>query len=186
VTPFALWTERLTLDQPTPLDEQIIAEYCQDPSFEQFLTIPWPYTVADARYFVRDFVPAGWESGAELTWAIRSGLTDEFLGVIGFRVLTRDLGFWLGVPHRGNGYMSEATSAIADWVFSSELGIDQVVWEAIAGNAASSSVARKVGFTFTGSRPSTVVFRDGTYPESWHGRLRATDTREPKPGWPIV
>jgi RimJ/RimL family protein N-acetyltransferase len=176
-----LRTERLVLDLPTIDDVDLTTEYCQDPLFEKYLTTPWPYTRDDALGFFLDIVPGAWRRGTEFTWAIRRD--GEFLGLIGYRPVGRDVGFWLGGPHRGHGYMTEATTAVLDWVFAE--GHPTVLWECITGNAASVSVARKAGFTFTGEGPANVLSRDGSRPLSWHAVLAAGDSRDPKPGWPV-
>ena len=183
--PFTLATERLLLDALTPDDAQPIFEFCQDTEFEKYLTIPWPYRLGDARYFITEHVPYGWSTGQELTWAVRSAGGD-LLGVIGLRTKMGrfDVGFWLGSPHRGHGYMPEAVRVVLDWAFETGFA-PEVSWECVVGNAASATVARKLGFAFLGVKPSVLAARDGSHPESWHGLLRASDDRSIKPGWPL-
>jgi RimJ/RimL family protein N-acetyltransferase len=186
VDAFALTTERMILDQPTSDDIDEITEYCQDPVFEKFLTLPWPYKRSHARYFVEQYVPKGWANGTELTWALRSRQNDGFLGTVSLRLPAADIGFWIGAPHRDKGLMTEALRSVTDWVFGTGFaGIRELKWECVAGNQASASVARKAGFTFTGIGPAEVPARDGSLPESWHGMLRADDTHTAKPGWPL-
>lgn len=179
--PVTLTTERLVLDQPTLADVALIAQYCADPLFETTMNTPWPYERKHAVHFVESHVPIGWEDDREYTWAIRAD--DEFLGVIGYREETRDVGYWLGAPHRGRGYMTEAGSAVVDWLFAQ--GKPALAWEALPGNLASASVARKLGFAFTGSGPSALVSRDGSTAQSWHAALAADDDRSAKDGWPL-
>jgi RimJ/RimL family protein N-acetyltransferase len=182
--PFTLSAGGLLLDAPRPADEEVVFRYCQDPIFERFMTLPWPYRRSDAEYFVREFVPNGWANGSELTWALR-GEDGEFRGVIGLRLPKADLGFWLGAPYRGKGYMPTAVRLVTEWVFGYG-ECDRVGWECVAGNTSSMAVARKTGFTFTGTAPSTMAFRNGSHPLSWHGVLRRDDSPEPKPGWPAI
>jgi RimJ/RimL family protein N-acetyltransferase len=40
VLPVILRTERLVLDAPTMDDRDLVAEYCTDPVFERFMTLP--------------------------------------------------------------------------------------------------------------------------------------------------
>jgi RimJ/RimL family protein N-acetyltransferase len=180
--PVRLSTARLVLDQPTLHDVDIIASYCQDPVFEQYLTTPWPYTREDAVGFVTVFAVGGWESGGEYTWAIRHD--GKFVGVIGYRTGRGDIGFWMGAPHRGNGYMTEAVGAVADWLFSR--GVASIEWFCVAGNHGSASVARKNGFSYAGERPSPHAHRGHAEVPAWFGTLAATDSRSPKPGWPVI
>ena len=82
--PVTLETERLVLDELRESDAQTMYEYCQDPDFERFLTIPWPYTLANARWFITEHAPVGWAEGSDLIWAIRDRegqfLHDRLLG----------------------------------------------------------------------------------------------------------
>jgi RimJ/RimL family protein N-acetyltransferase len=182
VKPVTLVTDRLVLDQPTVADVDITTEYCQDPLFERFMVTPWPYSRADAVGFFVDYVPRAWERNNEYTWALRRD--NEFLGVIGFRPAGNDVGYWIGAPHRGYGYMTEAMGAVLDWLFAQ--GYDDILWECFAGNAGSASVARKNGFTFTGDSESNLSARDGSHPQALHAVLKAEDSRDPKPGWPTA
>lgn len=178
--PVALTTRRLVLDLPKPDDVDLVAEYCQDPVFERFMTLPWPYRRRDAEFFVTEFVPKAWATNVECTWALRYG--GQFAGVIGYRPSTGSIGFWLGAPHRGRGLMPEAVSAVADWAF--EHGAAELRWECVLGNRASAATARKAGFRYTGQRPATIPMRDGSLPEAWHGVLLRDDDRTEKEGWP--
>lgn len=187
--PFALDTARLRLDTPVAADRARLIEYCQDPAFERFLTLPWPYTERDADVFLGDLVPSWWDSDAEYTWALRrrDGATvglpgSDFLGVIGFRLKSRSIGFWLGAEHRGAGLMPEAFTAVAQWAF--DAGFPKIVWECVVGNLASASVARGAGFRFGGEKQSAMAYRDGSHPPSWHGTLVPHNLGIPQPGWP--
>jgi RimJ/RimL family protein N-acetyltransferase len=179
--PVTLTTERLKLDQPTLADVTRIAEYCADPLFETTMNTPWPYERKHAVQFVESLVPIGWEDDREYTWAIRSG--DELLGMIGYREASGDFGYWLGAPHRGLGYMTEAGTAVVDWLFAQ--GKASIAWECVPGNVASAGVARKLGFTYTGAGPTSLAAREGAATDAWHGILAATDDRAEKPGWPL-
>jgi RimJ/RimL family protein N-acetyltransferase len=103
--------------------------------------------------------------------------------MVGYREATRDIGYWLGAPHRGRGYMTEAATAVVDWLFG--LGRRSVTWECVPGNGASAAVARTLGFTFTGTGPSALTSRDESTATAWHATLTASDDRTPKQGWPI-
>ncbi len=187
MTPVELTTARLLLNQPGERDVDTITEHCQDPQFGRFLTIPWPYRREHAESFVREYAPDGWRTDEECTWAIRRAsdglLGGELLGVIGWRRASSMVGFWLGAPHRGGGIMSEALTAVVDWVFAAGQA-ESVAWECVIGNLASAATARNAGFTFTGTGPLELPLRDGTRPDGWRAVLAATDDRTPKPGWP--
>lgn len=164
-------------------DVDNIALHCAEPVFENFMTTPWPYEREHAEYFVSEFVPQGWASGTEWTWAIRGG-SREMMGAIGVRLSSGMVGYWLGAPHRGQGVMAEALTAIIDAVFQRS-DRREVGWECIVGNVASLRVAQGVGFRFTGERPGIIPGRDGVLSTSWTGMLGQDDDRVPQPGWPI-
>jgi RimJ/RimL family protein N-acetyltransferase len=199
--PFVLETSRLRLDSPVASDRDRVVEHCQDPTFERYLTLPWPYTLKDADFFLGQMVPTGWSSDTEYTWALRfrddaRGLpvsrgtapsdvpddTADLLGVISFRLSSRSIGFWLGAQHRGAGLMPEAFAAVARWVF--DTGFPKIAWECVVGNLASASVARGAGFRFGGEKPSAMAYRDGSHPQSWEGTLVPHNCGVPQDGWP--
>ena len=180
--PVVLRTARLVLDAPREDDVDRIAEYCRDPQFERYMATPWPYRRSDALHFVLRVVPAGWGSGSEETWAIRRD--GALLGMISARTEHADVGYWVGAPHRGRGYLGEALAAVLDHRFATGQAV--VHWECVIGNLASARAARRAGFRYTGEAPSAVTFRDGSHPAAWHGELGRGDGRGPKPGWPAA
>ncbi|WP_213814426.1 GNAT family N-acetyltransferase [Glaciihabitans sp. dw_435] len=172
--PVVLQTPRLWLDSPVMTDAPAVVAHCQDPLFEKVLTLPWPYTPADAEFFLRKFVPNGWATKREYIWAIRTHEGGPLMGIVSYRTGGSDVGFWLGAEHRGQGYMPEALGAVTRWVFGQ--GVREILWECVAGNTASATTARKSGFRFTGEGPSTLQFRDGSFPPGWHGALHVDDS----------
>lgn len=182
--PVELRTARLVLNQLLESDIDTITAYCQDPLFERYLTVPWPYERAHAAGIVQELAPQWWASDAEATWAMRLEDGGPLIGVISFRLQARNLGFWIGAEHRGFGYMPEAVSRVVDWAFSDGVeGLERVSWECIAGNVNSARVARKAGFRFTGTAPASDPTRDGSHPASWHGTLDA-GVRSVHEAWP--
>ena len=172
--PVVLRTERLALSTPVPLDRARVHEYCQDPLFIDYMTLPWPYTLNDAVFFLETLVPNGWRDEREFTWALRERTGAPLLGVVGMRVQpearTLDVGYWLGAPHRGQGLMAEAVRRAVGWAFDT-LDVDTVLWECVAGNRASAHVAAACGFAYTGEAPARAAMRDGGHPAAWHARL---------------
>jgi RimJ/RimL family protein N-acetyltransferase len=181
--PFPLETARLRLDSPVASDRARVIEHCQDPAFERYLTLPWPYTLDDADFFLDKMVPTGWDTDTEYTWALRDRTgSADLLGVISFRLSSRSIGFWLGAQHRGAGLMPEAFAVVARWAF--DAGFPKIAWECVVGNLASASVARGAGFRFGGQKPSAMAYRDGSHPQSWNGTLVPHNFGVPQDGWP--
>ena len=176
--PVTLHSARLVLSTPTLADTDRTVEYCQDPVFEEYLTTPWPYRQKDAEHFLGDIVPSGWRLGREFIWALREAEDGPLLGVVGLHrrraddPMSLDVGYWLGAPHRGHGYMSEAVRTVVDWAFGTG-ATETVHWECAIGNVASAATAKAAGFRFTGIGPSQNAARDGSHPDHWHGRRHA-------------
>jgi RimJ/RimL family protein N-acetyltransferase len=182
--PETLSSDRLVLSMPGETDLDLVTEYCNDPEFERFLPLPFPYRRSDAESFVLEYVPAAWADDSEYTWAVRDDDTGPLLGMIGWR-RRGDLGFWMGAPHRGRGYMTEATIIVCEWVFGSEPDVDEIRWEATVGNLASAHVAQRAGFRFGGVAPLGHRDRDGVRSPGWHAVLGRDDSRDLKDGWPL-
>lgn len=197
--PVTLRTPRLVLSPPTLDDADRVFEYCQDPLFETYFTTPWPYHRSDAEHFLGGIVPNGWRLGREFIWALREREHGPLLGVVGLHRRraaepeSLDVGYWIGAPHRGHGYMSEAVRAVTEWALgpAADNGdatppVTTVYWECAVGNLASARTARAAGFRFTGLGPSQIAMRDGSHPPHWHGS-RTADPHEPtaaEPAWP--
>lgn len=185
MTPFALETARLTLDQLTDADVDDVARYCAEPVFERFMVTPCPYTRNDAVGFIEGYAPKGWTTDREWTWAIRERGESALLGVVSVRLEGGMVGYWLGSPYRGRGILPEALEAVIDTTFA-RTDVDRMRWECTVGNVASMRVAQKCGFRFTGEQTGRIPNRDGSPIQCWTGEMLRTDDRTPKEGWPAV
>jgi len=183
VQPVTLRSERLILDLPVASDAEHVARYCQDPLFERFLTTPWPYTDAHAHGFLDEYVPGAWESGSELTWALRTAPGGRLMGVISLRAKGREVGYWLGSDHRGSAYMTEALDAVCAWAFDGFPGTEVITWRANAGNVASAMVARASGFRNTTTATTTVPGRDGEELVGWSAERRRESEVDARESW---
>jgi RimJ/RimL family protein N-acetyltransferase len=143
-------TERLTL-RPLRADDaaQLFALFANWQVIRWLSMPPWPYTLADAQSFI------GSRLNQDLTntsFAIAVG--DALVGAIDVRMsapaqLQRgpgpNLGYWLGQPYWGRGYMTEAARGFVPHVFAARLG-DTIYSGAFADNEASLRVQEKLGF----------------------------------------
>ena len=180
--PVLLRAEHLVLDQPQEADVEDIHRICQEPVMSRFMTLPSPYRHEDAEYFVNQHVPNGWQQGTEFTWAIRDIDGGPLLGVVAHRTGLCDLGYWLGAEHRGRGLMTRSVDAVLSWLVVH--GTPVVNWECLVGNRASAAVARRTGFSYTGTAPSGIPFRDGSRPDAWHGVRDAAHPSPDDAAWP--
>lgn len=84
-----------------------------------------------------------------------------------------EIGYWLGVPHWGNGYMTEAVRLITHFAFK-HLDAVRVCADPYVGNIASSRVLEKNGFQLDGTLRSHVLKR-GEYLDQWYYTLLRTE-----------
>jgi RimJ/RimL family protein N-acetyltransferase len=142
-----LRTERLVLRAPRPDDAKAIKALVNDRRIaENTARIPHPYTLKDARTFID---AAG--SGHEPTFLITRS-DGEILGCCGIGTLRDDgpeIGYWIGVPHWGNGYATEAARGLIDHAFG-ELDYPELLAGARVSNPVSRRVLEKCGFQWTG------------------------------------
>jgi len=147
--PTRIDTPRLTLRAPMRADVPALQKLADNPNVaEKLARLPSPYTRADAVAFIEIFAQRADERPFAIT--TRQG---EFLGVVGFTYAMGhhpELGYWLGEPHWGKGFMSEAVRALLEAAFAT--GFYPVVEaRALQSNAASIHVLEKAGFANIGA-----------------------------------
>jgi RimJ/RimL family protein N-acetyltransferase len=142
-----LETERLTLRAPRLADAKTVAALANDRRIaENVARIPHPYQMSDAEGFITGANKAGGEAVFLIT------LRDEtIIGGCGLMMKdeTPELGYWLGVPHWGKGYATEALHAVIDYAFT-DLTHEALQAGARVTNPASRRVLEKCGFQWTG------------------------------------
>ena len=145
----AIVTPRLRLRPPILGDAKPMAALLDDYDVVRMLSrVPWPYTQADAESVIR-------ERGGETVFAVCLKSTGALLGICGLHGNDRhprraELGYWIGRPHWGQGYATEAAHAAIDYGFTA-LGLDEISANCRVINEASRRVIWKCGFRFTGS-----------------------------------
>jgi RimJ/RimL family protein N-acetyltransferase len=113
-------------------------------------TPPYPYRLEHAHEFLSATIPKH-ESGAAMVLALqREG---ELIGVIHMEPQQRGhmLGYWLGRPYWGQGYMSEAALAAVGQYLACR-NVPTLVSGYFAGNGASWRIQDKLGFRIVGER----------------------------------
>jgi RimJ/RimL family protein N-acetyltransferase len=155
-------TERLVLRPYRADDADAVHRACQDPDIQRWLTVPSPYTRADAEEFVGVIsVSARAEKRGLLTAVEADG---AFIGSAGVHfpasLLGPGVGYWLAPWGRGRGFAAEAARALAEWALAH--GAPRVHLFADVGNVASQTVARRAGFAEEGRVRSCLPYRDGS------------------------
>lgn len=152
---FRLETRRLWLRWPRAADVPAFVDLASDPSVALWTArIPHPYTREAAENFV---LRARSANGEGLALALALALRSRPQEAIGGVELTPDaagaarLGYWLGQPFRGQGYMAEAIEALTSMIYGlTELAAIEA--EARTDNEASLGVLRRLGFVEAGRR----------------------------------
>lgn len=142
-----LETRRLALRAPRLEDAKMVAALANDRRIaENTARIPHPYKVADAEGFISGANRSGGEAVFLVT--LRDKTVIGACGIM-FHEESPELGYWLGVPHWGKGYATEALHALIDYAFT-DLGHDALQAGARVTNPASRRVLEKCGFQWTG------------------------------------
>lgn len=146
----AIQTERLLLRRLRPNDVEPFFNLFANWEVIRWLSSPpWPYTLDDARTFVDAHVTQEPDKRTFLAITIN----DAPIGGVGVRAGNATeapdrspiLGYWLGQPHWGRGYMTEAARGFIGDIFAST-SVDTIYTGAFADNAASLRVQEKLGF----------------------------------------
>ena len=142
-----LATERLELAQPRQDHLAAIVQLANDYEVAKTLgRMPHPYRLSDAQFFLNEVVPK------EPNWQIARKVDAVLLGFVGLKPITDDvveLGYWLGREFWGQGYATEAASAIVAHTFVTR-NIETILSGHFTSNPASGRVLEKLGFSAYG------------------------------------
>ena len=136
-----LRTSRLVLKPLVTDDLDDVVRLCGDYDVSKMLVpVPHPYSRSDAE----DFLAMDQRGAVGMLWMIH-----DATGLCGAVSIGKELGYWLGRPAWGQGYMTEAAQAAVDCYFNLRLA-DQIASSHFVENTASSNVLEKLGFVDTG------------------------------------
>jgi RimJ/RimL family protein N-acetyltransferase len=145
-----LSTPRLTLRPLQASDAPTMSRLVDDPGVAAMTTsIPHPFPGGAAGAFIARMAQA--DRDREGVFALDSH-EDGFAGVLGFHPDGRgavEIGYWLGRPYWGRGYMTEAVDAALGWA-GGGWGHRYLLAGHFADNPASGQVLVKTGFLYTG------------------------------------
>ena len=113
-----LRTERLILRRFRLNDVDDVLAYANDEEWQRYLLpLPYPYERVHAEQFVSESFLKDWKS--KPTFAIV--FDDTVIGGINLSVdkrhQTAEMGYSIARKHWGNGYATEAASAVVNWAF---------------------------------------------------------------------
>jgi RimJ/RimL family protein N-acetyltransferase len=160
-------------------DYDAMVAACSDPESQRWTTVPVPYRLVDAEFFVTEHAPGRWARGDGAVFAL-AGPDDAFAGSMELRLSDEsgvaEVGYLVAPWARGQGYASAALAALCRWAFA-ELGLRRIEWRAHVGNEASRRVALRAGFTMEGMARAGCLQR-GEYRDAWTGAILAGDLIE--------
>jgi RimJ/RimL family protein N-acetyltransferase len=142
-------TERLVL---RPLEEADVPAYTEMLNDEQVVawtSVPHPYTEEHARRWIGEGAPAERTEGRGIVLAVTEFLTQRLVGALrlhhtDWRIRSAEVSYVVAPWARGEGYATEATLAVAQWLFRDQK-FERMELRTAADNAASQQVAQKIG-----------------------------------------
>ena len=143
-----LVTERLVLRPPHEDDIPELVELASNRKVADMLArMPHPYGEREARAFIRGVA----ERKAGASYALTLADSGAFIGGAGLNPKESglELGYWIGEPHWGKGYATEAAHALIDLAFRAT-AIEQLHVSCRVLNHASRRVIHKCGFQYAG------------------------------------
>ena len=154
-------TERLSARPPALEDAEAIYGLFQDKDIAWNLArAPWPYALEDAHGWIGAAADAA-SDGKEYAFVLHHkehGLIGA-AGIVQIKDDIWEIGYWIGKPFWGQGFVSEGARGLLDWA-KRELGVTRFVSGHIEDNEASGAVLRKLGFEAVGTHRMYVRARD--------------------------
>ena len=148
-----LTTERLTLRSFNPADASTVQDLAGNYNVSKStLNIPYPYENGMAEEWISTHLE-DWNSRTRLVYAITLTGTGQLIGAISLHDIDEsqgELGYWIGEPHWGKGYCTEAASALIQFSFE-RLNLGKIHAEHLTANPASGKVMKKIGMRHIGS-----------------------------------
>ncbi|HEY3293114.1 MAG TPA: GNAT family protein [Candidatus Nanopelagicaceae bacterium] len=146
----------ITLRPVRETDIEEIYHACQDPLIPRFTTVPSPYTMTHAKFFVEEQEPARFASKSELLFVITQGYGEEetFCGLISFHSVSlgnhaAEIGYWLSAPARGKGIATTALTMITEYGLQT-MGLRRIEALVDVDNEASQALLRAAGYQLEG------------------------------------
>ncbi len=148
-----LQTERLILRAFQMDDAPAVNKYVSEKAIAATtLNIPHPYTLEMADEWIGTHKEA-FENGQAVRFAITLGESGNLLGAIGLEITAAheraEIGYWIGKPHWGKGYCTEAALAVLQYGLDS-LGLERIFATHFRKNSASGRVMQKAGMKHEG------------------------------------
>lgn len=181
----------VTLRAHRESDVEGVLEQHGDPLTQRWTGVPVPYTTDDARRFVRDAMPGGWDLDVEWGFAIEADDhgTPRYAGTVSLRPqeprggpFRAEIAYGAHPWARGRGIVERALELLLDWGFAEHPDLQRVLWHARVGNWASRKVVWRLGFSCDATVQQAAALR-GELVDTWVGSLHRDDARLPRNRW---
>jgi ribosomal-protein-alanine N-acetyltransferase len=146
--------DRIYLSGVSRADKPALLEHLQIKDIhDRTMNIPYPYSGADADWWLRKRIEHTNRYGRESTFAIRDA--GKLIGVVGtdnFELgMTHraEIGYWLARPYWGHDVMTDAVRTFVRYAFA-ELEVVRLTAHVFTFNVASARVLEKNGFKLEG------------------------------------
>jgi RimJ/RimL family protein N-acetyltransferase len=122
--------------------------------YNNTLTVPFPYTKEDGKYFLNLCEKKKKKYGKNTTWAIRDK-NKKLIGGCSFHMKYRrnskkdEIGYWLARPYWNKGIMTKVANKLCEIGFK-KLGLTRIEATVFIHNDASCRVLEKAGFRLEG------------------------------------
>lgn len=158
-----LETSRLRLRPFRTNDVKAVFELCREPELGENAGWHPHRTEEESKAVLREVF-----MNKATVWAVERLSDGRLVGCVGLLPDSRRsnpealmLGYWVGKPYWGNGYMKEAAGTVVEFAFA-RLDIRWLTACCYADNQRSQSVIRALGFEYEGTLHASALFPDGS------------------------
>lgn len=164
-------------------DAAAVSEICADAAIAKWTTVPSPYTLADAQYFIKEVAQAGWSQDLRATWAVR--LDGQLVGCVSLEFASSAIGYWFAPQVRGSGVARAAVAAVIRAAFDN-FDMPALYWAAEIHDGVPNWPSWRLAWSLGFKREGLVRLHGknkGEYCDQWVGTLLAGDPLEPVAPW---
>lgn len=174
-TPITLTTERLILRWLTEADVPALFAIFSDPTVMRYWSTPPLTEMAGAERMLRN-VQDGYESGDFLPLGLERRAEPGIIGTctlfsFAFPSRRAEIGYALGLPFWGMGYMNEALRAVVAYAFTT-LNLNRLEADIDPRNTASAKTLERLGFQQEGYMRERWIVNDEVSDSALYGLLR--------------
>ncbi|RXI96143.1 N-acetyltransferase [Anaerobacillus alkaliphilus] len=170
-----LETKRLLLRPLQREDAEIVEEYASDYEIAKTtLNIPHPYPKGSALDYI-DSVLAAAKNGRQHVFAITEKNSGSLLGTIALGIAEEhsrgELAYWVGKPHWGKGYGTEAARRLMQYGFET-LQLRKIFAASFTDNPGSWRIMEKIGLKYEGTLKQHVSRLGNHHDLAYYGLLK--------------